>query len=142
MRVKIGSHVYEGASIDRVSIGDLMKLEPQTAEYRHGQPMAWSEIRALAQRCQEMTAEDLVESDDLPMFLGIIVWASRLNAGEKITFGEAVDFPMGDLEFIPDPQDHKQAAGPQKARPGSGRAVKRQAAKRTSKTSAKASTAE
>ena len=41
-----------------------------------------------------------------------------------MTFAEAVDFGLGELEVLPEPQDRKKAAkDPRKARPGSGRAV-------------------
>ena len=58
------------------------------------------------------------------MLFRSLVWGTRRLAGESVNFAEAVDFGLGELEVLPEPQDRKKAAKPtpRKARPGSGRA--------------------
>ncbi|MGZ4559483.1 MAG: hypothetical protein ACXVGQ_00370 [Mycobacteriaceae bacterium] len=138
MRVKIGSQTYSASSLDRVSLGNILKLEAETTAL--GRPMKWKEIRAMANAMQELPLEEVAEHDDLLWFLAMLVWASRLNAGDQVTFGEAIDFPFGDLDFLPEPSDHQAPANPRKARPASGRAASRAGSKKSArKTSARPS---
>lgn len=127
MRFKIGDTTYNAATLDRISLSNILLLEKETTEY--GRPMKWSEIRAMAQVVEQLDPKEFENHDEAPWFIALTVWASRLDAGEKITFAQAIDFPLGDLELIPDPQDHKKAANPTRARPASGRAGARAAKK-------------
>ncbi|MBT9255373.1 hypothetical protein KMZ30_07280 [Phycicoccus sp. KQZ13P-1] len=140
-RFRIGPNVYPVATVDRLTLRDLLLLERQTEEF--GKPMTWSEMQGIIRTVQEALVEakterEVVELDDFPWFLGILVWTARRDAGEQITFGDAVDFPMGEFEFIR-PVDPRKAR-PVKKRPrkGSGRADAR--AKAAAVQAAKSST--
>ena len=136
MRIKIGDGVYTAAALDRITLRNLIRLEKETTDL--GRPMRWGELRALADRVASLPEDEIESDDDFPWFLGMLVWAARLDAGEVVTFSEAVDFPMGDLEILPDPEDEaprpavrlKGEHGPElmdppRARPASGRAAAR-----------------
>lgn len=127
MRFKIGDTTYNAATLDRISLSNILLLEKETTEY--GRPMKWSEIRAIGDVIETLTEKEFESHDEAPWFIALTVWASRLDAGERITFAEAIDFPLGDLELIPEPQDHKRPANPTRARPASGRAGARAAKK-------------
>lgn len=120
MKFSIEGRVYDAASIDRLTLGNILKLEKETTEL--GRPMKWSEIKAMSARVQDLEPEDFDDDDDAPWFLALTIWSSMLNAGENVTFAQAVDFPLGELRAIEEPQDRKKPAGPTSARPGSGRA--------------------
>lgn len=140
MRIKIGETIYSAAALDRISLRNLIKLEGETVEL--GKPMRWSDLRALVDRVSDLPPDELEGDDDFPWFLGMIVWAARLEAGEEITFSQAVDFPMGDLDVLADPGDEVSEPRPRKARPASGRAAARRPSDRKAKApkgSAKAS---
>ena len=123
MRIKIGDGVYTAAALDRITLRNLIRLEKETTDL--GRPMRWGELRALADRVASLPEDEIESDDDFPWFLGMLVWAARLDAGEVVTFSEAVDFPMGDLEILPDPEDEVVPDIPRKARPASGRAAAR-----------------
>jgi len=141
MKFKLRGQIYEASTIDRLTLGDLIRLEKETTDM--GRPMKWSELRGILERVQaefDLDPEyDLEGDDQFPWFLGMMIWSSRRNAGEAIPFGDAVDIPLGEIEVIADkvkkPTDHKSKAGgavdPRKARPASGRgaAGRRAAAK-------------
>jgi len=137
---KIGDRTYTPAALDRISLRNLIKLEAETVEL--GRPLRWGELRAMADRVSSLPEEDVETDDDFPWFLGMLIWAARLEAGEIVTFSQAVDFPMGDLEMIPDEGDDDVMPSPRKARPGSGRAAARRPEDRKQKkASAKRSSA-
>lgn len=135
MRFKIGDRVYAAESVDRLSLANILRLETECAEL--GRPMRWSNIKAMIRNVEELSPEELDDHDDAPWVIALSLWASRLNAGETLTFSEAISFPLSDLQWVPDPEDHKEPAGPQQPRPGSGRGAKRQPKPaKTSRTSA------
>ena len=136
MHYKIGDATYTPAALDRISLRNLIRLEAETVKL--GRPMRWGELRALADRVSALPDEEVESSDDFPWFLGMLIWAARLEAGETVTFEQAVDFPMGDLEIIPDPGDEVAPARPHKARPDSGRAAVRRPADHKAKKKASA----
>ena len=134
MRFRIGSTTYEAESVDRLSLANILRLETECASL--GRPMKWSDVRSMLRNAEAMTAEELDEHDDAPWVIGLSIWASRLNAGENLTFEEAISFPLSDLEWIADPQDHQSAKDPRKPRPASGRGGKPARKKAARKTSA------
>lgn len=118
MRFKLEGRTYNVATVDRLSLRDLLMLEKETAEL--GQPMKWSDLKRIVNDTVAAIGakdEGFEDRDDFPWFLGIIIWAARRDAGEELTFSEAVDFPLADFEFLPEPEDHKVATHPQQARP-------------------------
>ena len=139
MRFKIGSRMYNGASLDRLTLKDILLLEQSTQDL--GRPLKWSEIERWTSELDELSKQAAfgktpAECDaamrartDHPgniWVMAMVIWASRRLAGEQVSFEDAIDFPMGDLEFLPDTKDHLPA-GPTKARPrprkASGRAT-------------------
>lgn len=128
MKFRIGDARYEVESVDRLTLAHWMRIERETEAL--GKPMTWSQVRDLVERVSSLPSWDEAQNDpDFPWLIGIVVWASRVQAGERtLTLEQAVDFPMGDFEFIDDtparPQDHKASGGgarPRKPRPASGR---------------------
>ena len=120
MRFKLQGRTYTATAVfDRVPLRDLLALEVELETL--GRPMKWSQVREMVQRIS--TLEDAQDDPDFLWFLGLLVWGTRRIAGEALTFEESIDFPLGELEMLPEPQDRKKAAkDPRKARPGSGRA--------------------
>lgn len=118
MRFKIGEKVYDAAGIDRLTLGNILRLEKETAEL--GRPMKWSELQGLAARVSGLSEDEFGLDDETPWFIALTVWASRLNAGEDITFAEAIDFRLDEFQPIAEPEDHKPGKA-QKSRQGSGR---------------------
>ena len=138
-RFRIGSREYHTATADRLTLKHWLTIEQHTGEL--GRPMTYQDVRAIIDRMEQYATEEEGSKDpDFFWFVGLMVWASRVDSGEPdITLAEAVDFPMGELEWLPDTSDHQAKKGPQKPRSGkgSGRGAKgRAAAPRVAKTTA------
>lgn len=113
MRFKLGSTVYALADLDRVSLRDILVLERETVEFGH--PLRWTDVQAMSEALDALeTEKERAEHPDALWITAVTIWASRRIAGEDVTFDQAVDFPMRDLVFLPDPGDHKEAANPSK----------------------------
>ncbi|MGX7679074.1 hypothetical protein ACSMXN_09250 [Jatrophihabitans sp. DSM 45814] len=156
MKFMIGDRLYNDAALDQLSLKDILILEMETEKLgrplKFAQVQGWAEeFNRLADRMADKRAtaavraeaeKSLTEHEGALWVTAITIWASRKIAGEEITFGAAIDFPMGSLRILPEPEDRKAPADPTRARPGSGRAAKRPAGKRATKsTSRKPSTA-
>ncbi len=139
MKFKLHERTYDLATLDRLSLLDILMMEKETREL--GNPLKWSDVLRIVAEVEAMqpakgasAAEvekakaKVAEHPDILWMSAITIWSSRRIAGEKVTFVEAIDFPQSDLIWVPDPQDHKESARPTKparARAGSGRATKR-----------------
>jgi hypothetical protein len=144
MRFKIGSVTYDAADTDRLSLKDILQLEAETKAL--GRPLKWSEFERWTVEINDLVSgaadetkseaerqqaeRELVEHDGYIWVMALMIWSSRRVAGETLTFGDAIDFPVGDLEFEKEPAGEKKPANPTKARPtpkGSGRAAAKHA---------------
>jgi hypothetical protein len=127
VKFRIGDTTYDAADIEDASLADLLHLEVQSQEF--GRPLDMATLVDIRDRLNKLTATERKSDPDGPWLLAVTIWIARRKAGERLTFEEAIDFPMADLHFIKEPTDRpaKATAGPTKARPGSGRAAKRPA---------------
>jgi hypothetical protein len=127
MKFKILDTVYDLGSLDRLSLIDILMLEKETREL--GNPLRWSQVMQMSADLEALkTKEEKEAYPDILWMSAITIWSSRRIAGDKVSFVEAIDFPMGDMIWLPDPEDHKEPERPTKparARAGSGRATKR-----------------
>lgn len=122
MRFKLQGRTYQATAVfDRVPLRDLLALEVELETL--GRPMKWSEVRALVYRISQL--DDAQDDPDFLWFLGLLVWGTRRIAGEQLTFEESIDFPLGELEVLPEPEDRKgsKKPDPRRARAGSARAA-------------------
>lgn len=120
MKFKLGSKVYDAADIEDLSLKHILMLERETADL--GRPMRWADITDMVTTLGAIKDHnERGKHPDAPWVLAVTIWASRRNAGEDLTFGQAIDFPLSDLTFLHDPQDRKKPkSDPRKARPGKG----------------------
>lgn len=128
MKIRIGDTVYDPKSVDDLSLLDLLTLERESGEL--GRALSMSVLSGMqrsleaAQRDAKSPEEKIqVGNDhpDSPWLLAVVIWASRRAAGERVTFGDAISFPLSSLEYIAEVGD-QPVVDPQKARPDSGRA--------------------
>jgi hypothetical protein len=150
LKLKIGDQTYPLKSVDELSLLDLLLLERETRDL--GRPLTLSVISDMekdvgAATMGKATVEERrrarQEHPDAPWLLAVSLWASRRAAGDKLTFEEAISFPLSELSFVRepgDPEDTPAEADPTRARPGSGRAGKPQASRSSTRTSSKPST--
>jgi len=124
VRFQIGERRYEVNAIEDLSLKMILELEAESRDF--GRQLKFADISVWADELNALSEDERVQHPESMWLLAVTIWASRKLAGEPVTFAEAVDFPMSQLVFLPEPQDHKKPANPQKARPtprGSGRAA-------------------
>jgi hypothetical protein len=124
VKFKIGDRVYDGTAIDQLSLKMLLELEQQTKDF--GRTLTMNDIQSMSAELDGLKSDQERQAHpNGPWFLAVAIWAARKVAGEAVTFSEAIDFPLKDLTFLPEPQDHKVATSPKaQARKGSDRAAK------------------
>lgn len=117
---------YNTASLDAISLKHLMLFNDQAEDM--GMRRRWHDVERIAEEMDGMTSAEADRHPERLMMIGVTIWASRVIAGDPVTLEQAVDFPMSEITFIPDPEDRK---------PGKAKAAKK-AAKKSTRTSAQA----
>lgn len=115
LRFKLDGKVYSVGALEDVSLRDVMLFNTQAADM--GLAATWADVERVS---EEMSAADKDEAEKHPdalLMLGVTIWATRRIAGDEVTFGDAVDFPLSALVWLPDTEDRKPGKG--KARKGS-----------------------
>lgn len=140
-RFQIGDGpIYSLADIEQLSLKDLLVLKKETTEL--GDPVDMDRLYRMQDELDKLDDDARKQHPDAPLLLAVGVWAARLRSGEQLSFADAIDFPLRQLRFLPDPTDRKKpAARPTQARRASGRAGAKRTAAASGKTSKKASTA-
>jgi len=127
MKFKIKDTVYDMATLDLLSLKDILIFEKETADLGHS--LRWADVTRMSEEIEALkTPEKRQAHPDSLWMTAIAIWASRRISGEDASFGDAIDFPMRDLTWIEEPQDRKKPERPTKparTRQGSSRAVKR-----------------
>lgn len=134
MRFTIGSStVYDMQSLDRLTLLQILRLEVEMKNL--GRDMKWRHIREMATSLEGLEGDALEDHDDFMWVVALAIWASRLSKGEETSFAEAIDFAIGDLTFLPEPEDRKPGkAQPRKGSAGAGKRPANKAAMKTSET--------
>lgn len=114
-RFKLGTVVYSTATLDEISLKDLLGLQGELDQL--GIKETWSDIETAGQELGKLPEAQAQQHPMALLLFAVTVWASRRAAGEVIRFTDAIDFPMSQITFLSDPGDHKKA-GPTKARKG------------------------
>ena len=117
MKLSIAGQVYDPASVDRLTLREIIALETATVDL--GRPLKWAQIKAMSEAAQELDPEEFAGSDDALWVIALVIYASKLRAGEDVTFADAVDVELGQIDWIPEPGDERPATqdhlGPKKA---------------------------
>jgi hypothetical protein len=124
LKFSIAGRIYDAVDTQNLSMLDMLLFEQQTAEF--GRPLTWAEVTTWHRELAELPTDAAREQHPAVLLVtAVSIWAARRAAGEKVTFSEAVDFPLSDMRIIPDPTDHAKPAGKaQKPRKAGGAAVK------------------
>lgn len=121
IRFRLGGKVYTTADLDEVTLKHIVLLERQAADL--GVPVRWGQIeQAQAEMSQLDGSRD--SHPDAALLFAITIWASRVLAGETITFEDAIDVPIKAIEFLDSPTEPAPgaAARPTTARKGTRKA--------------------
>lgn len=116
MRIKIGDKVYPTVARDEISLRDLMLFNTQAEEFG----VTWGDVEQVMGEWEGLTEEQAERHPQKFLVIGVTLWMSRRAAGEDVTFSEAVDVNLADVDFLPEPQDKS---------PGKAKAAKKKAPK-------------
>ncbi len=98
MKIRIQGVEYDVAEIGRLSLLDLMELKKQTGLSVEDMTVPLAE-----------GGESIIATNDGVMALGALIWLTRRKAGETdLTFEQACDFPLDELEFVDDEPEVEQ----------------------------------
>ena len=94
MKIKIGDAEYDAAEIGRLSLYDLIELKKQTG----------LEVDDITGPLEDMKDDQsLLATGSGVIALAGLIWLTRRKAGEReLTFEQACDFPLDELEFVDD----------------------------------------
>jgi hypothetical protein len=115
VRFAIGDKTYDAAAIENLSLKMLLDLERQSESM--GRRLSVAEIRRSTAEMEALATDAEREAHPFAAWmLAVVLWASRVLAGEQVTFADAIDFPMSQLRFLPEPQDRRPPVNPTKPR--------------------------
>lgn len=90
MKIKIQGVQYDVAEVGRLSLLDLLELKKQTG----------MDVESMTTPLAE-AGESIIATNEGVMALGALIWLTRRKAGERdLTFEQACDFPLDELEFV------------------------------------------
>src|SRR4051812_21599330 len=101
-KIDDSGRIYDLADVRMVSLKLILRLRREGE--RLGIDLDIDELERMQADLEK--AEDKAARathPDAMMFLAVSIWVSRQLAGEDLSFEEAIDFPLVDLEFLPDP---------------------------------------
>lgn len=137
MKIRIAGTVYDVKAIDNLSLLQLLEVETQTEKM--GRKITVGDVNRWAAEIEKMPEADRATSEHLGWVTAMTIYAARVLGGERISFADAIDVPMDQIDFLPEPKDHKKP-DPTRARPASGPGGKPRQKPRGTKTSKTAST--
>lgn len=93
MKVLIEGTAYSMAAIGRFTMFDLLAMKEVTGV----------DFDTLQQRLSDMETmsdpSDMLGSEEHLRAFGALIWLLRRKAGERLTFEEALDFPLSEMKF-------------------------------------------
>lgn len=129
MRFVLDGKTYDVDAVSRLSLMDVLRFNRESQQGDWG--ITWAQVEGLIGDLEGLTDEQRRAHPGSVWLLALTIWRARREAGEHLSFEDAVDgvpvFDASRLRFLPDPADRKpkkeKPGDPQRARPGSGRAV-------------------
>lgn len=104
-RFSIDGRIYNTASVDEISLKDLVLFKTQAADI--GLNVSWPDIEQAVDQISAMKTDEAGNHPEFLTVIAVTIWVSRRLAGEDLAFGDAIDVPMGKLKFLPEPEDRK-----------------------------------
>lgn len=123
-RFKLHGKTYTTSALDEITLKDLVLFNTQAEAT--GITRKWSDVERVSAELSQLTPAEADRHPEKFLAIAVTIWASRRTSGEDITFDEAIDFPIKDIEFLPEPEDRK---------PGKRQGAKKAPKKRSTRTS-------
>lgn len=107
-----GGREYEMVALDEISGRNLLTFSRDASEVM-GRPIRFVDVERIAEEIDQLPDDEAEQHPDLEFLSTVIVWVSRLAAGDTLTYGQCLDEPFA---FIDEPA----AAGPKDRLPKQG----------------------
>ncbi len=100
MKIVIQGTKYDVAEIGRLSLLDLMELKKQSG----------MSVEDMTGPLESAEGNSLIDTYEGNMALAALIWLTRRKAGERdLTFEQACDFPLDELDVVPDELEEEPA---------------------------------
>jgi hypothetical protein len=119
MKIRISGVEYNAALLGQLTLFDILELKRQTG-------LSVDELQSAFADVDPDNPEAAMRSEDTLVGFGAVIWLARRKAGERLTFEQACDFPLDQLEFVAEPGDgldDAEPVDPPSPRPDSGLGV-------------------
>jgi hypothetical protein len=118
VKLLIDGREYPAVDHSSASLLHLMELKQQTREFTEdGKGLGMAALQAIGVSAAQAQAEgEVPEGADL--WMAVMVFLTRRAAGEKLSFLEAIDVPLGSIEVVAEPGDQVEAVEPDPTSPG------------------------
>jgi hypothetical protein len=118
VKLMIDGREYAAVDHSNASLLHLMELKQQTRDFtENGHGLGMAALQAIGASAAVAQAEgEVPENADL--WMAVMVFLTRRSAGEKVTFLEAIDVPLGSIEVVTEPGDEAAPAEPDPTTPG------------------------
>jgi hypothetical protein len=104
VKLLIAGREYPAVDHSNASLLHLMELKQQTRDFTEdGHGLGMAALQAIGASAATQAEGEVPENADL--WMAVMVFLTRRAAGEKLTFLEAIDVPLGSIEFLPEPGD-------------------------------------
>ena len=128
--------VIDGKTYPAVTIGDLslrhtLELQRELVTTNISSARTWVDVQALLQEFTALPDDQRATHPEALFLSALMIWATRVSAGEQLSLLEAVDIPASSVQWVKEPTDHEEPEGKAPARPKTGGAATR-ARKQTS----------
>ncbi|HEY1179925.1 MAG TPA: hypothetical protein VGF17_27530 [Phytomonospora sp.] len=124
MKVIIGERTYDMRTSDELSLRHALAFNKECLD--QGLGVSWLDIERLRAEVAALPAGEREQHPDVLMLTAVDVWATRVLAGDDVSFVDAISTPLSQMVFVSDPGDaplpEQAPPDPRRARPGSGRA--------------------
>lgn len=119
VRFKIQGKTYDTATVDEISLRDVVLFNSQAADVGLG--VTWADIERISNEIAELGDTEVAHPDALVMF-AVTIWAARRVAGDDVTLDQALSVPMKDIEIVEArkaPKDHAKKKSGRSIQPAS-----------------------
>jgi hypothetical protein len=117
VKLLIAGREYPAVDHSNASLLHLMELKQQTRDFTEdGKGLGMAALQAIGASAAAQAEGQVPENADL--WMAVMVFLTRRAAGEKLTFLEAIDVPLGSIEFLPEPGDQAGQVEPDPTSPG------------------------
>lgn len=137
MKFRINGREYDPTALTSVTLKQVIAFNRESV--REGYGITWADVEDRYKRLEKLPLAAKKSDPDSILLFGMTIWATRIAAGEDLSFADAVDVSLDKIEIF----DVESKPSPQlarsKPRKDSGRAVK--TARKKASVSARSSSA-